>query len=74
VAGEANDDEYDAYLAPTLRLLERDASDSEFLEYLKSVVHDRMGLSQMPSSPHTFVEKLRAWFSANWADTRVPGV
>ncbi len=74
VASDANDDEYDAYLGPTLRLLEREVPDGEIVEFLKSVVHDRMGLSQMPSSPHEFAAKLKSWFSANWAGTRVPGV
>ena len=73
-ASDSNDDEYDAYLAPTLRLLERGASDGEVVEFLSYVVHDRMGLSQMPSPPHEFVAKLKAWFSAKWAGTRVPGV
>lgn len=74
VTSDSGDDEYDAYLARTLRLLERGAPDDEIVEFLKSVVYDHMGLSQVPSSTHEFVAKLKAWFSANWAGTRVLGV
>ena len=38
-------DEYDAYLAPTLRLLERNASSAELAAFLDSVAYGRMGLS-----------------------------
>jgi len=73
VASDANDDEYNAYLAPTVRLLERDSPIEEIVNYLKWVTNEQMGLSQ--SSGHIkFAEQLRDWFSTKWAGTRVPGV
>ena len=65
-------DEYDAYLAPTLRLLERDAPDEEIIAYLKWVTLDHMGLSEIPD-PLAFTNRLREWFRDNWLGTRVPG-
>ena len=72
VGGNGLDDEYDAYLAPTLRLLERDAPVDEVVAYLKWVTLEHMGLSQI-SAPETFAERLRQWFKSKWEGTRVPG-
>jgi hypothetical protein len=69
---EAVPDEYDAYLAPTLRLLERNASVDEIIEYLNWVTLEHMGLSQI-SDPRQFVALLQEWFATKWAGTRVPG-
>ena len=70
--GDPSDDEYTAYLAPTLRLLERDASADEIVAYLKWVTLEHMGLSQV-SEPNAFAERLRSWFKSKWEGTRVPG-
>ncbi len=72
VTGNGPDDEYNAYLAPTLRLLERDASVDEIVAYLKWVTLEHMGLSQV-ANPEAFAERLRQWFKSKWEGTRVPG-
>src|SRR3954466_1285239 len=72
VGGDPSDDEYNAYLAPTLRLLERDASADEIVTYLKWVTLEHMGLPQV-SEPVAFAERLREWFKGKWEGTRVPG-
>jgi hypothetical protein len=72
VSGTGPDDEYDAYLAPTLRLLERDASVDEIVAYLKWVTLEHMGLSEV-AGPEVFAERLRQWFKSKWEGTRVPG-
>jgi hypothetical protein len=68
------DDEYDAYLAPTLRMLEERAT-SELLEnYLAQVVLQHMGLSDSPQfedSRKRFVVRLRKWYEGAWPDTHV---
>jgi hypothetical protein len=65
-------DEYDAYLGPTLRLLERSASLDEIVDYLNGVTLEHMGLSQV-SDPKQFAARLQEWFANKWAGTRVPG-
>ena len=72
VGGDGPDDEYDAYLAPTLRLLERDASVEEIVAYLKWVTIEHMGLPET-SSAQDFAQRLREWFKSKWEGTRVPG-
>ena len=66
-------DEYDGYLAPTLRLLERGASDEEIAAYLDWVALEYMGLPTVPVPSVDFARRLRAWFATNWKGTRVPG-
>lgn len=68
------DDEYDDYLAPTLRLLERNASVDEIVAYLNWVTLEQMGLSQASLAPEKFARQLQEWFSKNCAGSRVPGV
>jgi len=70
--GDPSDDEYNGYLAPTLRLLERDASADEIAAYLKWATLEHMGLSQV-TSLEAFAERLRQWFKGKWEGTRVPG-
>lgn len=67
------DDEYNSYLAPTLRLLERNAPIDEIVAYLNWVTLEHMGLSQVPRSAEQFAKQLQEWFSRKWAGTRVPG-
>jgi hypothetical protein len=69
---DAVSDEYDAYLAPTVRLLERNASAEEIVGYLNWVTLEHMGLSQV-SDPKAFAAQLQQWFTGKWAGTRVPG-
>jgi hypothetical protein len=71
VAGAVSD-EYDAYLEPTLRLLERNAPGNELVAYLNWVTVEHMGLSTAPD-PKAFSTLLQQWFADNWAGTRVPG-
>lgn len=73
VANEV-DDEYNGYLAPTVRLLEQNASIDEIVAYLNWVTLEHMGLSQVSSPAEEFARQLQEWFSKNWAGTRVPGV
>ena len=72
VGGNGPDDEYDGYLAPTLRLLERNATIEEIVAYLKWVTLEHMGLPQV-ASPEDFAQRLREWFKSKWEGTRVPG-
>src|SRR5262245_14885750 len=71
VAGAVSD-EYDAYLAPTLRFLERNAPADQIAGYLNWVTLEHMGLSEAPD-PKAFAARLQQWFSTNWTGTRVPG-
>jgi hypothetical protein len=67
-------DEYDAYLAPTLRLLESGASLQKIISYLMGVELDRMGLSETPkarSKRRAFAADLREWYETRWASTSV---
>ena len=67
-------DEYDAYLGPSLRLLERDATADEIATYLANVTLDHMGLSDSPersTARHQFAHRLREWYSTHWRDTTV---
>ena len=67
-------DEYDNYLGPCLRLLEKDASIQEIAEYLSQIIGDYMGLGQTGidySKPEDFANKLKDWYSENWPDTHV---
>jgi len=67
-------DEYDSYLGPSLRLLERSASQQEITEYLSHIVAEYMGLGAAGiqySNPSKFASELQEWFSANWAGTDV---
>ena len=67
-------DEYDSYIGPCLRLLERRADVIEITEYLCYVVRDYMGLGQAGldhSKPEDFATKLKEWYSQNWPNTSV---
>jgi hypothetical protein len=73
VVKDSVDDEYNAYLAPAVRLLERNAPIDEIVQYLKWVTDEQMGLS-LTSGHERFAERLKEWFSTKWAATRIPGV
>jgi hypothetical protein len=65
-------DEYDAYLGPTLRLLEGGASLEEIASYLSEVELCRMGLSDTPEVQKArvaFAERLRNWYAQDWPAT-----
>jgi hypothetical protein len=51
VAGLPNwpDDEYDAYVASVIGLLQRRATAEELAAYLDGVTHDRIGMAPVPS-------------------------
>jgi hypothetical protein len=51
-------DEYESYVGPTLRLLEKGASLVELTEYLESVAGECMGLSAAPE-PEEFAMRCR---------------
>ena len=66
-------DEYDGYLAPMLRLLERDASAEEISAYLDGIALGYMGLSVVNPPSIEFARRLQHWFGLRWKGTRVPG-
>lgn len=62
-------DEYDAYLGPTLRMLERGAGRGELADYLSHAVGEYMGLGERGvryAQPMRFAEKLLMWFDTYW--------
>jgi hypothetical protein len=67
-------DEYDAYLGPTLRLLEGGASHQQLADYLAEIELGHMGLSesdQARSRREAFAEQLRNWYEAQWPQSYV---
>ena len=67
-------DEYDNYLAPTLRMLERGANNEELVDYLTHIVEEYMALGSAGverSDPESFAAKLTSWFDADWRNTHV---
>jgi hypothetical protein len=67
-------DEYDAYLGPSLRLLESGASLQALRDYLADVELNRMGLSESPQAQKArlqFAAKLREWYEKHWAGSTV---
>src|SRR5687767_9112915 len=67
-------DEYDAYLGPTLGLLERGASLEDVAGYLADVELNRMGLTETPTARSrrvAFAAELREWYDKNWAESYV---
>ena len=53
---------YDAYLIPTLRLLAMKASLEQIVTYLNWVVLEHMSLSEAPKT-EAFAARLRKWFA-----------
>jgi hypothetical protein len=73
-AQDGPQDEYDGYLGPSLRLLERGASREELERYLEEIVGEHMGLGDAGVAyvrSTAFAATLQAWFSSRWADTTV---
>ena len=66
-------DEYDGYHAPTLRLLERDASVQAIATYLDTVAFGHMGLASVSIPSTQFAARLKAWFADKWHGTSVLG-
>ena len=67
-------DEYEAYLGPTIRLLEGSASLEKLEEYLGSVELERMGLSDSATARmgrRVFAARLREWYAQKWASSTV---
>jgi hypothetical protein len=67
-------DEYDNYLGPTLRLLEKGSSLQEITKYLEYVVGEYMGLGESGvnfSKPSLFASQLREWYEKGWRDSHV---
>lgn len=65
-------DEYDAYLGPTLRMLESSESIEKIIAYLAYVELEHMGLSetaQALAKRQEFATKLKQWHSNNWQNT-----
>jgi hypothetical protein len=67
-------DEYDAYLGPTLRLLESGAPQPKIEAYLAQVTLEHMGLNETPAAKLArinFAAELRAWYADRWPGTVV---
>jgi hypothetical protein len=64
-------DEYEAYVGPTMRLLEQDASVEEILKCLEWAVCDRMGLEMDREAAMRFTNRIQQWFKEKWRDTYV---
>jgi len=67
-------DEYDSYLSPTLRLLERGASSQELIEYLSWAELEHMGLSESQQAQdrrEAFAIQLKEWYEKHWAQSHV---
>ncbi len=67
-------DEYDAYLGPTLRLLEQSASPDDLHDYLAWVTLEHMCLSDSPQramARRQFAKELRDWYDTKWPGTYV---
>lgn len=67
-------DEYDNYIGPGLRLLERKASEEEITAYLNQIVGEYMGLGDqglINSNPQQFAQKLVSWYATYWPNTKV---
>jgi hypothetical protein len=67
----APQDEYDPYLDPTLRLLERDASVDEIEAYLEWVAYKRMGLPYVQLHAREFAQVLQMWYSERWMNVAI---
>jgi hypothetical protein len=68
------EDEYEGYVGPSLRLVIENKSAEEFEEYVRFVVHDRMGLSefeQRNEAIRLFVRNFMEWYRTKWPDTTV---
>ena len=67
-------DEYDAYLGPSLRLLEEGAPVAGIEAYLRYVVGEYMGLGESGityCNPRNFAQKLKEWYRRHWPDSHV---
>jgi hypothetical protein len=67
-------DEYEAYLGPTLRLLERAAPLPDLERYLSEVALERMGLTdseQASCARVQFARQLYDWYQLNWPHSHV---
>lgn len=65
-------DEYDAYLGPTLRLLEQRVSIDELQKYLAQVTLEHMGMSDSPQfemERRSFAKRLKEWYESRWPGT-----
>jgi hypothetical protein len=66
-------DEYDAYLGPSLRLLESGSSSDALVDFLADVELNRMGLSDTAEAKNSraqFAAGLQEWFNGRWLDHR----
>jgi hypothetical protein len=67
-------DEYDGYVGPTLRLIIEGKGIVEVENYVRSVVHDRIGLSETKQGSEAvgnFARKFTDWYRDRWPDTEI---
>jgi len=62
------EDEYEAYVWPTLKMLERGKSVYEIAAYMRSVAERDMELSKF-QDPERHARILRRWYIHNWSGT-----
>ena len=65
VVSEDIQDEYDSYVAPTLKLLDDGCPAGEIEAYLTSIVRDYIGLGEdgvRGSNPWAFARKIMDWY------------
>ena len=67
-------DEYQGYVGPSLRIMEEGQDSMKLSEYVRWVVHDRMGLSStdaLAAAIISFSVKFTEWYRSKWLDTVV---
>ena len=64
-------DEYEAYVGPTMRLLEQNAGTEEIIKSLEWAVCERMGLNLERQEARHFARRLEDWFRDKWPGTHV---
>ena len=64
-------DEYEAYVGPTMRLLEQDVGIEGIIKYLDWAVCERMGLTLNRPMAERFARRLDEWFRGKWAGSQV---
>ena len=67
-------DEYDSYIGPTLRLVIDGRAVTEIESYVRSVVHEHMGLSETEQGNEAireFARKFSEWYQKHWAGTEL---
>jgi hypothetical protein len=68
------DDEYESYIGPVLRLLEKSATQEEIVSCVREIVRGHIGLTwsaELAVRTEGFAARSREWYRRNWPGTRV---